>query len=466
MKKLTVLFMILAVTITAFGQYTEDKLPSGLIEATTLDTTDYMIVQKNGETYVKAAQLKRLQSVLVQDIPEVDSVNGVSGQFIVSDGVGWLSTADALYEGNSAFTFGSRGTGNIGLGSFAIGYNVTASDSHSFAHGTAVFATGSHSFASGINTTASGNTAVAFNYKTEASGNNSVAFNYKTEASGTNSFSAGIEAISNSFLQTAFGQFNDTTGTISSTSWNSADRLFVIGNGTSTTRNNAFEVYKNGNTNIDGNLNVDSIYAIDSTQVVYLPDQTDFLGSLVIGNGGQSLTSGGGRYNTFVGIDAGASNTSGNYNTFNGNGAGYSNTTGYNNTFNGYYAGYSNTTGRGNVFLGNRAGFNETGSNKLYIENTQADSSGALIYGEFDNDFLRFNNSVSIDTTRGEALEVNGNANIYGFAKADSFTLSDMNTAPASATATGTKGEIRITADYIYVCTATNTWKRAALATW
>ena len=32
--------------------------------------------------------------------------------------------------------------------------------------------------------------------------------------------------------------------------------------------------------------------------------------------------------------------------------------------------------------------------------------------------------------------------------------------------ATGTKGEIRVTATHIYVCTATNTWVRSALATW
>jgi len=37
---------------------------------------------------------------------------------------------------------------------------------------------------------------------------------------------------------------------------------------------------------------------------------------------------------------------------------------------------------------------------------------------------------------------------------------------PASATATGTTGEICWDANYIYVCTATNTWKRTAIATW
>lgn len=41
-----------------------------------------------------------------------------------------------------------------------------------------------------------------------------------------------------------------------------------------------------------------------------------------------------------------------------------------------------------------------------------------------------------------------------------------VGTAPASASATGTAGDIRYDADYVYICTATNTWKRAALATW
>lgn len=37
---------------------------------------------------------------------------------------------------------------------------------------------------------------------------------------------------------------------------------------------------------------------------------------------------------------------------------------------------------------------------------------------------------------------------------------------PASAAATGTKGFIVHDTDYIYVCVANNTWKRAALSTW
>jgi len=39
-------------------------------------------------------------------------------------------------------------------------------------------------------------------------------------------------------------------------------------------------------------------------------------------------------------------------------------------------------------------------------------------------------------------------------------------TVPASSSATGVAGTVSWDADYIYVCTATDTWKRVAIATW
>ena len=38
--------------------------------------------------------------------------------------------------------------------------------------------------------------------------------------------------------------------------------------------------------------------------------------------------------------------------------------------------------------------------------------------------------------------------------------------APATASSTGTPGDIRYDSSYVYICIANNTWKRAALATW
>lgn len=44
--------------------------------------------------------------------------------------------------------------------------------------------------------------------------------------------------------------------------------------------------------------------------------------------------------------------------------------------------------------------------------------------------------------------------------------LRAVGTAPAATGSTGTAGDIRYDAGFIYICTATNTWKRAAIATW
>jgi len=50
--------------------------------------------------------------------------------------------------------------------------------------------------------------------------------------------------------------------------------------------------------------------------------------------------------------------------------------------------------------------------------------------------------------------------------EATQFKLTALNTAPSSATDTGTTGEIRVVDGFIYVCTNTNVWKRVAIATW
>jgi len=51
-----------------------------------------------------------------------------------------------------------------------------------------------------------------------------------------------------------------------------------------------------------------------------------------------------------------------------------------------------------------------------------------------------------------------------GVSTLNGLVLTD--TAPASASASGMAGQIAVDTDYIYVCTATNTWKRVAVATW
>ena len=121
--------------------------------------------------------------------------------------------------------------------------------------------------------------------------------------------------------------------------------------------------------------------------------------------------------NAFYGERAGYYNSEGSFNTFIGNYSGFSNTNGVMNVALGDNAGYSNSTGDYNVFIGPNAGYYETGSNKLYISNNDSNPADALIYGEFDNEYLRFNANIGIYTEPDPiyGLSVNGNVFALGY---------------------------------------------------
>jgi len=74
---------------------------------------------------------------------------------------------------------------------------------------------------------------------------------------------------------------------------------------------------------------------------------------------------------------------------------------------------------------------------------------------------------LSTDVLIGSRIDsVNDTQVTYNFTVASIVgTIADV-TAPTSATSTGTTGQIATDANYIYVCTATNTWKRVAIASW
>jgi hypothetical protein len=110
--------------------------------------------------------------------------------------------------------------------------------------------------------------------------------------------------------------------------------------------------------------------------------------------------------------------------------------------------GHSHASYPGSVYIGTSAGsggaviFGTNNALSPAAEKARIDSSGRLLVG------------TSSDSG-GALFQVNGDRIRVGTAKT-----------PASATATGTTGEICWDADYIYICTATNTWKRTAIATW
>jgi hypothetical protein len=72
-------------------------------------------------------------------------------------------------------------------------------------------------------------------------------------------------------------------------------------------------------------------------------------------------------------------------------------------------------------------------------------------------------NGTDPDTGRSDAFAVlkNGRAYVSG----DTLNIATTRT-PASSSAAGTTGDICWDANFIYVCTATNTWKRIVITTW
>jgi len=150
--------------------------------------------------------------------------------------------------GNYSVAFG-YGPLASGAYSFAVGVSPTASGSYSTALGTMTIASGSNSTAMGSSAEASGQWSVAMGNHTAASGANSTAMGKETFASGDNSTAIGRLVRAYSFCETVIGYSNTPYTPENVTGWNPNDRLFVIGNG-GTTSSNAMTVLKSGNTGI------------------------------------------------------------------------------------------------------------------------------------------------------------------------------------------------------------------------
>ncbi len=227
-----------------------------------------------------------------------------------------------------------------------------------------------------------------------------------------------------------------------------ADNQYVTGNvgiGDFSVSNPSDKLHVKGNIKVDAGR----IPFVNTGQSVFIgenagmsDDLTNNINVFVGKDAGLSNTNG--EANTFVGILSGRSNTTGNLNTAFGAAALDNNTIGAsnvavgrsalsanstgnnnvaigesalhdktlgsdnvvigfqaltsatnvaNNVAVGKQAGYSNLNGNGNIFLGYTAGYNETGSDKLYIDNSN--TATPLIYGDFASNHITINDSLT-----------------------------------------------------------------------
>ena len=175
-----------------------------------------------------------------------------------------------LYTNNSGSTSAS-----------AIGYVTTASAEGAFASGRETEATGSSSTAMGYKVKANGDKSFAIGHLSEASGVTSTAMGYWTEANGDYSTSTGGGTKANGVYSTAMGygsyasdysslvighwNLSGSTVTGSATAANSANTLFVIGNGSqSWSKSDAFKVMANGDTTVSNDLTVGGDIVVSS----------------------------------------------------------------------------------------------------------------------------------------------------------------------------------------------------------
>ncbi len=205
-----------------------------------------------------------------------------SSVLFAADGPALTSPQDAPFSGagrrmmwyadKAAFRAGYVGgnqwnTNSIGIYSAAFGTATTASQEASFAAGKNTLASGLGSTALGLWTTAAGMGAISVGLNTTASGNyslvigngttttstaeNSVAMGNETEARGVNSVAMGFNTIAQTYAEIAIGRYNTQQPLPSATGWSPNNRLFVAGNGNSSSLlSDAFTIFKNGNIKI------------------------------------------------------------------------------------------------------------------------------------------------------------------------------------------------------------------------
>ncbi len=141
----------------------------------------------------------------------------------------------------------------VASGDFAFlanGYNQ-ASSNYTAAFGIFNVASGPYAFVTGGNNTASGESSFAANERQITSGTYSTAFGYYNRA--------------RSYSEFVIGHFCTDYTAIGVASIQPTDRLFVIGNGTSTgARANAYVMYKNGNAEMTGTLKIGA-YTLPNT---------------------------------------------------------------------------------------------------------------------------------------------------------------------------------------------------------
>ena len=311
-------------------------------------------------------------------------------------------------SGNTALGFNADVGGAALTNATAVGANATVTQSNSLVLGSINGVNGATADANvGIGTTAPtqrlhvvGNGLFTGNLAVGGSISGSINVNSLNGVLGVANGGTGINSAG------ASGNFLRSNGT----SWVSSPLTAadIVGGSTNYIQNQNSGTQASSNFNISGNgtvggtlsgniVNAATQFNLGTQRVLSAAGS----GNLFVGVGaGAANTTG--TSNSYFGSDSGAATTSGSNNAFFGEGAGASNTTGFSNSYFGRSAGNANTTGDSNSFFGNGSGSSNVGGlqNSFFGRN-----AGNANIGGSGNSVFGFNANVgSANLTNATAI--------------------------------------------------------------
>jgi len=283
----------------------------------------------------------------------------------------------------------------------------------------------------------------------------------------------------------ASGRFTTITGTSTTASTSSTTGALIIAGGAGIASDSYINSVRVGRGTVGTNMTV--VGASTGSQVTAASDGCTFVGNQAgfwnsSGDGNTALGYNSqvnvrtGSWNSAFGIQSLYTNQSGSHNVAVGLEGLYSVTHSFNSSF-GSTAGYALTgaTSQNNVVIGYAAARYHsdgttaltTAASSVYIGSqvrgkNNSDSNSIVIGASAIGDGA---NTTVIGTTSTTQTKLEGTSTSVGIISGNRVRVVNAKT-PSSASDTGTAGDICWDASYLYVCTATNTWRRVAHATW
>ena len=390
---------------------------------------EFIDISENLSDPVSATTLGIVDNTSLQELGGVDkTINGIR----IGKGNSDIENNTAL--GYLTLTNNTTGNYNTSVGGKSMHINTTG------IRNTAVGTSSLYNNITGSRNTTIGSTSLYYNI--DGSSNSAVGSQALfSNTSGSGNTAIGIDTL----VKNTIGQYNTAVGYRASYYCTNGQHNVAVGNtalGSNTGQGNT-AIGAGAGSRINSNFNIAVGYnAFGENPIVNAP-----------------VT---GEYNIIMGFQAGRDLTAGSRNILIENTTNASVTTGNNNIMLNPRQKSGINTGSGNTIIGGFDGAFNSNDSELVVLGS---GTGTIAIRK------NTNNELIAPTLTNALIISGGNKSLITKEYLESVTknlpsLTTANAAPTSSTASGVKGDIRIDADYVYICVATNTWKRSLLTAW